>query len=393
MLIERIQKVLKEKEIDGWLFYDFHNRDHLAYRVLHLDFHKHASRRWFYFIPAEGEPVKLVSSVERTKLDSLPGEKKIYLSWEQQHAYLNDILGPAKKIAMQYSPRNNVPYISIVDAGTIELIRGFGHEIVSSADLIQIFESKIDEEGYQTHIEAGKLVDKIRYDAFKLVEESIKTGKKITEYDIAKYIMDKFTENNMEWEGVPIVGVNDHPADPHFEPTPENAYTIKKGDTLLIDLWGRKKVPGGIQYDITWCGFVGMNPPEKYVNLFKIVMDARNAAVSFVKEKFEKDEACYGWEVDDATRDVIKKAGYGEYFVHRTGHSIGEEVHGNGVNIDNLETKDTRQIMAGTCFSIEPGIYLDGEMAVRTEIDVFVTPSGIPTVAGEIQDKLVLMDV
>jgi Xaa-Pro dipeptidase len=392
MLIENIQKSLQEKNIDGWLFYDFHNRDHLAYRILKLDFSKHCTRRWFYYIPAQGEPTKLVSAVERTKLDSLPGQKKVYLSWEQQLATLNDTLGSPQKIAMQYSPNNNVPYISIVDAGTIEMIRGLGHEIISSADLVQIFESLIDEDGYNNHIETGKIIDKIRFDSFKFVEDNIRADKKITEFDVAQYIMNRFTENNLEWDGVPITGVNDHPADPHFEPTPQNAYVIKKGDTLLIDLWAKKKIPNGIYYDITWCGFVGNNPPEKYIKIFDIVVGARDAAIKFVQDKFKNKEICFGWQVDDVTRDFIKKAGYGQYFVHRTGHSIGEECHGNGVNIDNLETKDTRQIMPGLCFSIEPGIYLDGEMAVRTEVDVFINHAGEAVVTGEKQDKLILMN-
>jgi Xaa-Pro aminopeptidase len=393
MRLEEIQNALQERNIDGWLFYDFHNRDLLAYRILGLDPTKLSSRRWYYYIPANGEPVKLVSAVERTKLDSLPGRKKIYLSWEQQQAFLNDMLGTPQKIAMQYSPGNNVPYISIVDAGTMEVIKGFGHEIITSADLVQMFEAIIDEEGYKSHLEAGKIIDRIRFNAFKLVESSINASKKITEFEVAQFIMDSFKKNDMVWDGVPIVGVNDHPADPHFEPTPENSYTLKKGDTLLIDLWGKFKSPKSIFYDITWCGFIGKNPPEKYIKIFDIVKGARDTAVKFIVEKFGKKERVFGWEVDDITRDYIKKADYSQYFVHRTGHSIGEEVHGNGVNIDNLETKDTREIVPGICFSIEPGIYLDGEMAARSEIDVFITHSGEPVVTGEKQESLILMDV
>jgi Xaa-Pro dipeptidase len=393
MVLEKIQTALKEKNLDGWLFYDFHNRDLLAYRVLGLDSTKMTSRRWYYYIPAEGEPVKLVSAVERSKLDPLPGIKKLYLSWEQQQAYLNDILGTPKKIAMQYSPSNNIPYVSIVDAGTMEIIKGFGHQIISSADLVQKFEAIIDEDGYRSHVEAGKIIDKVRFNTFKLVEDCIKAGNNLTEFDVAKFIMDSFKENNLVWDGVPITGVNDHPADPHFEPTPENSYTLKKGDTLLIDLWGKFNVPKSIFYDITWCGFIGMNPPEKYVKIFDIVKNARDEAVKFIVDRFSKKEKVFGWEVDDVTRDYIKKAGFGQYFVHRTGHSIGEEVHGNGVNIDNLETKDTREIVPGICFSIEPGIYLDGEMAARSEINVFITLSGQPVVSGEKQEKLILMDV
>ncbi|RKY84185.1 aminopeptidase P family protein [candidate division KSB1 bacterium] len=394
MDIKRIQEELRKYNLDGWLFCDFHNRDQIAYKVLGMDGSKMCTRRWFYFIPAEGEPKKLVHSVEKTKLDTLPGTKAVYLPYNQLHQLLKEMLGNPKKIAMQYSPYNDIPYVSLVDGGTIELVRKFGHEVVSSADLVQTFEALIDEEGYKLHLQAGELVQEIKNQAFKEIERAIKAGEKVTEYDIQQFIAKKFKENNLQNDGEdPIVGVNEHPADPHFEPTPENSYVIKKGDTLLIDLWAKMDVPGGIYYDITWSGFVGKNPPPKYVEIFNVVRDARDAAVNFIREKFDKKEVCYGWEVDDACRKVVSEAGYGQYFTHRTGHSIGDCVHGNGVNIDNLETKDSRQIVPGICFSIEPGIYLEGEMAVRTEIDVFVTLKGEVVVAGEVQKELVLLDV
>ncbi len=392
MLIEDIQKLLKEKEIDGWLFYDFHNRDLLAYRILKLDATKLSSRRWYYYIPAAGEPVKLVSAVEKTKLDQLPGMKKIYKNWEQQYADINDILGTPKNIAMQYSPKNNIPYISIVDSGTIEIIKAYGHNIVSSADLVQAFEAIIDKKGFELHMSAGKKIDKIRADAFNEIKRCINSGIDLTEYELQQYIVNKFTENGLTCDNhFPIVGVNEHPADPHFEPTPENSYVIKKGDKVLIDLWAKENVERGIYYDITWCGFVGNTPPEKYLKIFNIVKEARDAAVDFVQTKFANQEKCFGWEVDDVTRNIIKKAGYGEYFVHRTGHSIGEEVHGNGVNIDNFETKDTRELVPGICFSIEPGIYLEDEMAVRLELDMFITHEGKAIFTGERQSELVLI--
>jgi len=393
MNIEKIQKALRDRNIDGWLFYDFQNRDHIAHRILGLDFSKLASRRWYYFVPAKGDPVKLVSVVERARLDSLPGEKRMYLSWREQQQMLKEILADVGKIAMQYSPENNIPYVSIVNAGTIEILRKFGKEIVSSADLVQEFESLIDENGYKMHVEAGEIIDKIRYKAFSLIEKRVKSKKGITEFEVAQFILKQFRTNDLEWHGIPIVGVNDHPADPHFEPSPENTYEIRKGDFLLIDLWAKKKHPDGIYYDITWCGFVGKEPPEEYKKVFDIVKNARNAAVGLVKERFENNQPVYGWEVDDAARNVIAKAGFGDKFIHRTGHSIGREVHGNGVNIDNLETRDTRRIVPGICFSIEPGIYIEGKMGVRSEVNVFVTPSGKVTVAGEIQENLVLMDV
>lgn len=392
MNLERIQQEIRKMCVDGWLFYDFHNRDAMAYRILGMEFNKFTSRRWYYYIPANGQPTRLVSAVEATKLDSLPGIKKVYRSYEQQHEMIHEMLGSSKKIAMQYSPNNNIPYVSIVDAGTIELIRSFGVDIVSSANLIQIFEAIIDEEGYRLHLEAGEKVQRIKDDAFELIRKKIKSREKITEYEVQQFIVSRFNEEGLTDDGDhPIVGVNDHPADPHFEPKESNSYVLEKGDTILIDLWARKNVEKGIYYDITWCGFIGSNPPAKYVDIFNVVRDARNAARDFIRSKFDRNEKCYGYEVDDVCRNVVEKAGYGDYFVHRTGHSIGREVHGNGVNIDNLETKDDRELMPGICFSIEPGIYLPGEMAVRSEINVFITHDRKVVVAGREQEELILI--
>ena len=394
MDVQAIQKALKEAGTDGWLFCDFHNRDPIAYRVLGMDFGKFTSRRWFYYIPLKGEPVRLAHRVEPIKLDDLPGKKQFYLAWEELHASLKEILGAPKKIAMQYSPMNHIPYVSMIDGGTVDLIRSFGHEIVSSADLVQIFEAVIDEAGYKSHIEASKKVYQIKDEAYHQIETALKSGKTVTEYDIQQFIVHRFDEEGMTCDGEnPIVGVNDHPANPHFEPTRENTYTIKKGDTILIDLWARDKKEGSIWADITWCGFAGSNPPEDYVKIFSIARDARKAGLAFIQDRFAKGEPCFGWEVDDAVRNVIRDAGYGDYFIHRTGHSIGTEVHGNGVHIDNLETKEQRQLIPGICFSIEPGIYLESKMAVRTEIDVFITLDSEVVVAGPEQEELILLYV
>ncbi len=389
MNLPAIQQALRERKLGGWLLCDFHNRDHLAYRVLGLDMTKLTTRRWFYFIPAKGEPRKLVHSVESRKLDALPGKKEVFLPWTQLHSSLKRMLGSPKKIAMQYSPKNNVPAVSMVDAGTIELVKGFGHKVVSSADLVQLFEATISEEGYQTHKEAGVIVDKIRAEAFDHIRNAIATNSSLTEYELQQFIMRRFKESGLVTDDPPIVGTNDHPADPHFESTPENARPFKQGDTVLLDMWAKLNKPGAIYYDITWVGYIGDEPSKKYQEIFNTAKAARNAAIKFVMDKFAKGQKCYGWEVDDACRAVVKKAGYGKYFVHRTGHSIGEEVHGNGVNIDNLETKDDRQLMPGCCFSVEPGIYLEGEMAARTEINMFIRHDGVPEVTGEMQEELV----
>ena len=392
MNLEAIQKALREREVDGWLFYDFRNRDPLAYRILGLEFGKLSTRRWYYFIPAEGEPFKLVHGVENTKLDKLPGMKIVYSPWKQMHQELKNILANRTRIVMNYSPMNHIPYVSMVDGGTVELIKSLGYEVVTSADLVQQFEAIIDETRYQTHVVAGEKIQRIKDEAFAEIGKAIREDRKVTECDIQQFIVRRFEEEGITDDGDhPIVGVNDHPADPHFEPTPENTYTIKRGDTVLIDLFARLNEPGSICYDITWCGYVGDNPPAKYVEIFNVVVEARNTAKTFVADKFAKGETCYGWEVDDACRSVVRAAGYGDYFVHRTGHSIGTEVHGNGVNIDNLETKDERKLVPGICFSIEPGIYFQGEMAARSEIDVYITLDGQVTVSGAEQEELVLI--
>jgi Xaa-Pro aminopeptidase len=391
MELDRIQHALKERGMDGWLLCDFRNRDYLAYRVLGLDFGKTNTRRWFYYIPARGEPRKLVSAVEKQKLDALPGKRIVYLSWKELHAALRKTLGSRKKIAMQYSPANNVPYVALVDAGTIELIRKFGHRVVSSADLVQLFVSVIGAEGYRTHKEAGVIMDRIRAEAFEEIRKAVNDGRGTTEYDVQQFIMRRFGEENLVTDDPPMVGTNEHPADPHFELTQQNARPFRKGDTVLIDLWAKKNVPGAIYYDITWVGYIGETVPKRYAEIFTVVRDARDEAIRFVQEAFARGKPCFGWQVDDVCRNVVRKAGYGRYFVHRTGHSIGEETHGNGVNIDNLETKDERALIPGCCFSIEPGIYLEEEMAVRTEINMFISPEGRAEVTGEIQRELVMI--
>ncbi len=388
MELARIQEALRERGIDGWLLCDFRNRDYLAYRVLGLDFEKLSSRRWYYYVPARGNPKKLVSAVEEHRLDALPGDARVYLSWKELHAGLKRLLGAKKRVAMQYSPLNNVPYVAMVDAGTVELVKRLGHKLVSSADLVQIFVALIDEAGYRTHKEAAAAMDRIRAEAFARIGEAIRTGNGATEYDIQQYIMRRFGEEGLVTDSPPMVGTNEHPADPHFDLTSANARPFADGDTVLIDLWAKRSVPGAIYYDITWCGYIG-TPPPRYVEMFDVVRRGRDAAIEFVADRFAAGETCYGWEVDDACRSVVKKAGYGKFFRHRTGHSIGEETHGNGVNIDNLETKDERALMPGCCFSIEPGIYLPGEMGVRTEVDMFIRGDGAPEVTGEVQHELV----
>ena len=390
MNLTEIQAALRKAQIDGWLFYDFHNRDAIAARILDLDPNRLMSRRWFYFIPAEGEPQKLVHRIESWRCDHLPGEKHVYLPWQQQHRLLKTMLGNAKKIAMQYSPNNAIPYVSIVDAGTVELIRSFGIEVVSSADLVGQFEAHLSADDYKSHREASAVMHNVCDTTFAEIGKRIRAGQTPTEFEIQQFMHERMRAGDMFWEDGPIVAVNAHAADPHFEPTTENCWKMKQGDLVLLDLWAKKNRPGSIYFDITWMGYIGETVPARYTEIFNIVKGARDTAIALVEEKFAAGTPVHGWEVDDASRKVIVDAGYGEYFTHRTGHNIGLEVHGNGVHIDNLETKDERLILPGTCFSIEPGIYLEHEnFGIRSEVDVFVTDEGKVKVTGPKQESII----
>jgi len=394
-LIERIQQALKDADLDGWLFYSFRDSDPIAANILGLSNEGHmATRRWFYLVPQSGEPVKLNHSIERHVLDRLPGRQLIYLPWQQLHEYLKTELlrlsdQRKPRVAMQYSPDNAIPYLSRVDGGTIELIRSFGVEIISSADLVQVFESAWNDEQLAMHEEAARgLYDSVN-EAFAEIGKRINAGLPTTEYDIQQFILARFAARGMFSKDPPIVAVNGNAAQPHYEPTREQHSPINKGDFVLIDLWAKLDRPNAVYADITWTSFVGEQVPEEVTKVFNIVRDARDAATEFVKSAFSQGRTIYGWQVDDACREVIQKAGYGDYFIHRTGHNIHTEVHGNGANIDNLETKDSRLLIPRTCFSIEPGIYLEGRFGIRSEIDVYVSENDARVTGGEAQREVV----
>jgi Xaa-Pro dipeptidase len=395
--VAEIQQALQDAGLDGWLFYDFRQSDPLAYRILKLDPHQFSTRRWLYFIPAEGEPTRINHAIEQGKLDRLPGRKLIYSSWQKLNENLRDALstanaqGRAARIAMQYSPENSIPYISRVDAGTIELVRSLGAEPVTSADLVQLFEAVWTKEQYDSHITAANNIHQIIQEAFAEVARKIKSDEPVTEYEIQQFMVCRFEEEQMTCnDDHPIVSVNANAASPHYQPSASKFSPIKRGDFLLLDVWAKLKTPGAVYADQTWTGFVGDTPTEEHVKIFTIVRDARDAAIEFVRDNVRRGAEIKGAEVDDVSRGVITRAGYGEYFTHRTGHSIGEEVHGNGAHIDNLETRDSRRIIPRTCFSIEPGIYLPGNFGVRSEIDLYVGDDGEIEVTGQpIQTELV----
>jgi Xaa-Pro aminopeptidase len=387
MDLKAIQAALHERNIDAWLFYDHHHRDPIAYKVLGLPDSLMVTRRWFYVIPREGEPVKLVHRIEAGHLDSLPGSKRQYSSWRELWDNLQAMLVRYRTVAMQYSPNNVIPYIGLVDAGTVELVRSFGKEIVSSGDLVARFEAAWTEEQIASHYAARDAIDAIVPEAFKEVGRRVRNGH-VTEYEIQQWIAEAFRREGIVTEDLPIVAVNANSGNPHYEPKAEGSAPIKPGDFVLLDIWGKKNTPGAVYYDITWTGVIG-TPTDRQVEIFNVVTGGRDAGVKKVQEAYAGKRRIAGWEVDQATREFISSAGFGEFFVHRTGHSIGEHVHGNGANMDNLETKDEREIIPNTCFSIEPGIYLP-EFGVRSEVNV-LTRNGGAEVTGKIQRELVLI--
>lgn len=384
--LKAIQAELKRQGLDGWLLYDILHRDPIAYRVLGLG-PTMAKRRWYYFIPATGTPQKLVHRIEAGRLDPLPGAKQEYAAWEEQCQKLARVLGTAKKIAMQYSPLSHIPYVSLVDAGTVELVRSLDKEVVSSADLVQRFEARWSEAQRQAHLAAGKRIDEVMRQTFEQIAHHVKDKKKLTEHALQQWILEQFAAREVVTDEGPIVAVNENSANPHFEPQAENTRTIGADDWVLLDIWGKLRQPAAVYYDITWVGYVGAQPPPRYREVFNVVRAARDKAVEFVAGAVSRGEAIRGYQVDDVARGIIRARGYGDYFVHRTGHSIGEEVHSTGANMDNLETHDDRQIIPGTCFSIEPGIYLP-EFGVRLEVDVYVGEKSAE-VTGAVQEEIV----
>jgi Xaa-Pro dipeptidase len=386
--LKAIQSTLREEKIDGWLFYDILHRDPIAYRVLGLS-DVMAKRRWFYWIPAKGEPRKLVHRIESFGLDSLPGDKMLYSAQDELQKNLPKLLGRSKTIAMQYSPKNAIPYVSLVDAGTVELIRSFKKKVVSSVDLVQRFEATWTQEQYEGHLEAGRRIDRITRAAFERAAKLVRDKVAFTEFDLQSWMLEQFRENQLVSDSAPNVSVGPHSGDPHYEPSKHSSAPVREGDLMLLDVWGKLDKPNSVFYDITWMGFLGTKVPDKYAKIFDVTKRARDAAVNFVRESVVAGRTTEGWQVDKASRDVIAKAGYAKQFVHRTGHSIGQEVHGAGANMDNLESHDVRRIIPRTCFSIEPGIY-SPEFGVRTEVNVYVGEKEAG-VTGAVQNEILAL--
>jgi Xaa-Pro dipeptidase len=388
--IPAVQRALKEEALDGWLLYDFHGSNPIARRLAGLDgSSKLTTRRWFYVIPASGEPRKLVHAIEPYNLDHLPGAKTTYSQRETLAAGLRDVLGGLKRVAMEYSPGNAIPYISRVDAGTVEAVQHLNVDVASSGDLVQRFEAVWSEEAYATHRAASERLYRIKDRAFELIRTSRTAGGALTEIDIQQAMLGWFRDEGLVTDSAPVVAVQDHAGNPHYGPDPSRPRQIRENEVVLLDLWGKLAEPGAVFADITWMGFTGPAVPDRYARAFAAARDGRDAAIALVTERVAQGREVRGFEVDRACRDVIEQAGYGAAFIHRTGHSLGTEVHGNGVHMDDYETHDDRRLIPGTGFTIEPGIYT-AEFGVRTEINMFVSERAA-TVTGPRQEEFVLV--
>lgn len=388
MHLDRIQAALREAKLDGWLFYDHHHRDPIAYRILGLDPESFVSRRWFCLVPAFGEPRKLVHRIEAGRLDALPGPRREYSSWQELEAGLAAMLGGANTVAMQYSPRNAIMYISMVDAGTVELVRALGKQVVSSADLVSQFEAVLTEAQIASHFEAQHRLDGVLNDAWRHIGEATRDGGSTDEFAIVQLLRRGLDGEGLWTDHGPNVSAGPNSADSHFEPEAEHSRLIRKNDFVLIDCWAKLAGdPQAVWYDITWTGVVGREPTEREQQVFAAVRDARDAAIARVEQAYAAGEAIAGWQADDAARELIRTAGFGPQFTHRTGHNIAVELHGNGAHLDNLETHDERLLLPNTCFSVEPGVYFPGEFGIRSEVNMITRP-GKAVVTGPRQTEL-----
>ncbi len=388
MHLERVQDALRVAGVDGWLFYDHHHRDPIAYRVLGLDPHSFVSRRWFCFVPAYGEPRKLVHRIEAGKLDTITGAKREYSSWQEMEAGLAAMLGGANTIAMQYSPRNAIMYVSMVDAGTVELIRSLGKQVVSSADLVSQFEAVLTEAQIGTHVQAQRLLDRVLGATWARLAEATRAGGSTDEFALVQFMREGMEREGLWTDHGPNVSAGPNSADSHYQPTAEHTRTIRAGDFVLIDTWAKLAGdPQAVWYDITWTGAVGRQPSQREHEVFALVREARDAAIARVEAAYAASEAIAGWQADDAARTVIRAGGFGPFFTHRTGHNIAVELHGNGAHLDNLETHDERLLLPHTCFSVEPGIYFPGEFGIRSEVNMITRP-GKAVVTGPRQTQL-----
>jgi len=387
--VAAVQAALKADGLDGWLLYDFRGLNPIAAEITavnkqggHL-----ATRRWYYLIPATGEPRALVHAIEKYSLAHLPGSTARYAGRDELERGLRTLLGGMRRIAMEYSPNCAIPYVSRIDAGTIELVRAAGVEVVSSGDLIQRFSAVWNEAAIATHRDASDKLYRVKDRAFDAVARRMRDGVATTEYDVQQLMMGWFADEGLQTDSPPIVAATEHAGNPHYQPTATVHRAIRPGDLVLLDLWGKLGVPGAVFADITWVGYVGASVPQPFADAFAAIRDARDAAVALVQEAARSGRELRGWEVDRAAAAVLRDRGYGDRILHRTGHSLGETVHGNGVNMDDYETHDDRRLLPGTGFTIEPGVYNE-TFGVRTEINMVVMERDA-RVTGPLQTEIV----
>jgi Xaa-Pro aminopeptidase len=391
--VKEVQSTLFEEGIGGWLLYDYHRSNSLACSFLEIPEGKMVSRRFFYWIPQKGEPIKIVPQIEPYTLDHLPGLKWVYRGWQELERILFSIGAERLKIAMEYSPYNALPNVSKVDAGVIELMRKTGAEVVSSANLLQRYTCVWSPQQVESHLMAAHVLDSVVGKTWAFIEHALQVHSPIDEFQVQQFILREIDEAGCETADLPICAVNAHSADPHYSPTSLASHSIHKGDFILLDLWCKKKGSHAVYADITRVGVASPNAGEKEREIFKIVKEARDKATDFIRDRYENHLFMQGWQVDQICRDHIQESGYGEFFIHRTGHNIGEEVHGAGANLDNFETHDYRELLPGTAFSVEPGIYLPDQFGVRLEYDIYLHPAGHIEITGGIQTELVCLQV
>lgn len=382
-----LQQALRSRGLDGWLFYDFRLSNPIAYRVLGLSTAQLFTRRWYYWLPAEGEPSRLVSALEAGNLDALPGHKHLYRSRQELAEGLARMLEGHTTIAMEYSPLAELPVVSRVDAGTVEYLQGMGKTVVSSADLVQAFEAPLSGHAFATHLEAERRLIAIHAATLDYIRNSVSAGHTLTEYDVQQHMLGLYEQHDLFLDHGPDVAVGPNASNPHYAPTAERSLPLREGDLLLIDWWGKLPEPGAIYADYTWVGVVGSSVPGRYREVFDIVRGARDAAIDFIDRHVRAGTTLEGWQVDDVARAYITERGYAEYYIHRTGHNIGVDLHGPGANLDNFETHDTRQLLPHTLCSVEPGIYLP-EFGIRSEVNLYIGDGRIEVTGRPVQQEL-----
>jgi len=389
MNLKQIQEALQSEGLDGWLFYDFRKSNPIAYQILSLPLNSFFSRRWFYFVPASGTPTALVSAVESHVLNSLPGEKRIFRTWHEMGSHLEGLLRAGTRIAMEYSPMNAIPYMSRVDGGTLELIRSYNVEVVSSANMAQRFIAQLSEAQIESHREAGRRLIKAKDRLFAALGDDLRAGVALDEYSVVQRFASLMQAAGLVFPDPPHVAINGNASNPHYEPTMEQHSPIRRGDLILFDFWARLPEEDDILADYTWMAFAGTQAeiPDSQRAVFEVVRKARDSGIDFIRTRLVANQRVEGSEVDDVTREVIAQAGYADYFVHRTGHNIGTAVHGNGTNLDNYETQDNRTLLPSTCCSMEPGIYLP-EFGIRSEVNLLIHEQDVEVTGTPVQQEI-----